>query len=82
MDLNEALEIAHEGNTGWGVVDNSLSTLATAIERVRALHRPVAVKFAGGRVSTVCDHCNTGDPYVTVSMDYPCPTLEALGLVA
>ena len=49
-----------------------------AIARVRALHRPVAAEFTGGRVATVCDHCNTGDPYVTVSMDYPCPTLEAI----
>lgn len=25
-----------------------------------------------------CDHCDTGDPYTTVSTDYPCPTLDLL----
>jgi hypothetical protein len=56
----------------------ALATLATAIERVRALHQPEDVQFTGGRVVTLCIHCNTGDPYVTVSMDWPCPTLAAL----
>lgn len=78
MELDEALEIAREGMTGWGHVDGALAEFAAAIERVRALHQPEDVQFTGGRVVTLCSHCNTGDPYVTVSMDWPCPTLVAL----
>jgi hypothetical protein len=55
-----------------------LEAAEEAAERVRALHQPEDVQFTGGRVVTLCSHCNTGDPYVTVSMDWPCPTLAAL----
>ena len=48
-------------------------TLADAISE---LHWPVEVKTTAGDWRTVCDHCFTGDPYVTTSNDWPCPTME------
>lgn len=52
--------------------------LADAVERVRELHHPEDIKLFGGRVVQMCAECNTGDPYCTVSSDWPCPTIEAL----
>lgn len=46
------------------------------------LHKKTETTFFSGKVS-VCGHCCTGDPYVTVSDVWPCPTaviaLRALG---
>ena len=47
-------------------------TLADAISD---LHFPITITTTTvDRV--VCDHCHTGDPYCTVSGDWPCPTME------
>jgi hypothetical protein len=55
-----------------------------ALRRIAELHRPVLVTFwtasgtGGGRKGPVCEHCDTGDPYCTVSQDWPCPTAALL----
>lgn len=61
--------------------DVAIVTSQATDEAVRAvlnIHRPTTVTAHGGAVRTVCDHCSTGDPFCTVSDDWPCPTVAAI----
>jgi hypothetical protein len=49
-----------------------------AVRAVLDIHRPTMVTAHGGVLHTVCDHCSTGDPFCTVSDDWPCPTVTAI----
>lgn len=49
------------------------------IRALLTLHSPEIVDTYGGQ-RTVCGHCSTGDPYCTVSDDWPCPTVAIIDL--
>lgn len=48
-----------------------------ALRAVLDIHKPEPTKFTTG-VFLTCKHCDTGDPYCTVSQDWPCPTVQAV----
>lgn len=57
-----------------------LAEVEAAIQRVRDLHRPVAIEERGqdGALVTVgyeCDYCGNWDD---LALTYPCPTIRAL----
>lgn len=74
--LVEAL-FARPDQNEWTDADAAV-VLAKAVTAVLALHKPTPTAFTGGRTLPTCDHCNTGDPYCTVSNEWPCPTVAAI----
>lgn len=67
---------------------NENEELNARIAAAKALHFRAVWPTVNGRgdityerTAIVCAHCtSTGDPYCTVSDEYPCPTLKALGV--
>ena len=51
-----------------------------AIERVRALHKPIEEVNDNGFVNIVCNGCFDEEPSTGQQFhhDYPCPTIKAL----
>jgi hypothetical protein len=53
-------------------------TDAEKLAKLRELHSPYESRWTDKKMHTMCSHCDTGDPYCTVSMDWPCPTREII----
>lgn len=60
--------------------------MADALLAVLDLHKPARLSCCGTGTATCtrhearwsCDHCDTGDPYCTVSNEWPCPTVVGI----
>lgn len=57
----------------WDLQD--ASEFYEAIQRVRELHKPFMWDFTPG---VFCSVCLTQAGKITVQVDYPCPTIQAL----
>lgn len=56
---------------------DEIDRLRAQAEAVRKLHFATTIETTSGP-RQMCNHCDTGDPYCTVSDDWPCPTIAAL----
>jgi hypothetical protein len=50
------------------------ATAEDRLEALRRLHCQVVTNYRHEGRRAFCDHCSTGDPYTTVSEEWPCPT--------
>jgi len=66
-----------QGEAGAAGAADEVGRLRAQAEAVRTLHFATTVETTSGP-RQMCNHCDTGDPFCTVSNDWPCPTIAAL----